>query len=402
MIQVKVVIIFDIQTKLNLDKISNLNELSGDLAKSDEQKLMSSIIEGDKESLDESKLINESINQGLNSFTPDAIFENLVKDYKTAKNIYGKSFLRHITDEDEASLERNTKIPEFQRKIKRVIDEKIEKLKAKKILDKELKLTEKAFSLASVKLYLDELNVLRSKGIVGYRINRKESHYGGQKDYRDYKKGDRYKDLALKRTVKKTIRRGHKKIKKEDLAVFEREARGKVYIIYALDASGSMKGSKIDLCKKAGIALAYQAINENDKIGLLVFGSHVSNEIRPTSDFEYILKEITKIYPKKETDIASTILRSIELFPDEDVTKHLIIITDGMPTIGEDPEKETINATSIARYAGITVSVIGINLNKEGEDLATDIVQVGDGKLYIVKNLENLDTIVLEDYYSLI
>lgn len=395
------VIISDIKTQLNLDNISNLNELSGELAKSDEQKLMSSIIEGDKESLDESKLINESINQGLNSFTPDAIFENLVKDYKTAKNIYGKSFLRHITDEDEASLERNAKIPEFQRKIKRVIDEKIEKLKAKKILDKELKLTEKAFSLASVKLYLDELNVLRSKGIIGYRINRKESHYGGQKDYRDYKKGDRYKDLALKRTIKKTIRRGHSKIKKVDLAVFEREARGKVYIVYALDASGSMKGTKIDLCKKAGIALAYQAINENDKIGLLVFGSQISNEIRPTSDFEYILKEITKIYPKKETDIASTILRSIELFPDEEVTKHLIIITDGMPTIGEEPEKETLNATSIARYAGITVSVIGINLNKEGEDLARDIVQIGDGKLYVVKNLENLDSIVLEDYYSL-
>jgi len=397
-----VVIIPNVDTKLNLDNISNVEELSGELSKSDEQKLMSSLIEGDKESLDESKLINESINQGLNSFTPDAIFENLIKDYKTAKNIYGKSFLRHITDEDEASLERNIKIPEFQRKIKNVIDKKIDRLKEKRLIDKELKLTERAYSLASIKLYLDELNNMRAKGIIGYRINRKESHYGGQKDYRDYKKGDRYKDLALKRTIKKTIRRGHKKINKEDLSVFDREARGKVYIIYALDASGSMKGNKIDLCKKAGIALAYQAINENDKVGLLVFGSEVTNQIRPTSDFDFVLKEIAKIYPKKETDIASTILKSIELFPDENVTKHLIILTDGMPTIGENPEQETVNATSVARYAGITVSVIGINLSKEGEDLARSITETGDGNLYIVKNLENLDNIVLEDYYSLV
>jgi len=396
------VIIPNVDTKLNLDNISNVEELSGELSKSDEQKLMSSLIEGDKESLDESKLINESINQGLNSFTPDAIFENLIKDYKTAKNIYGKSFLRHITDEDEASLERNIKIPEFQRKIKNVIDKKIDRLKEKRLIDKELKLTERAYSLASIKLYLDELNNMRAKGIIGYRINRKESHYGGQKDYRDYKKGDRYKDLALKRTIKKTIRRGHKKINKEDLSVFDREARGKVYIIYALDASGSMKGNKIDLCKKAGIALAYQAINENDKVGLLVFGSEVTNQIRPTSDFDFVLKEIAKIYPKKETDIASTILKSIELFPDENVTKHLIILTDGMPTIGENPEQETVNATSVARYAGITVSVIGINLSKEGEDLARSITETGDGNLYIVKNLENLDNIVLEDYYSLV
>ncbi|HLC74168.1 MAG TPA: VWA domain-containing protein [Candidatus Nanoarchaeia archaeon] len=396
------VIIPNVDTKLNLDNISNVEELSGELSKSDEQKLMSSLIEGDKESLDESKLINESINQGLNSFTPDAIFENLIKDYKTARNIYGKSFLRHITDEDEASLERNIKIPEFQRKIKNVIDKKIGQLKEKRLIDKELKLTERGYSLASIKLYLDELNNMRAKGIIGYRINRKESHYGSQKDYRDYKKGDRYKDLALKRTIKKTIRRGHSRINKEDLSVFDREARGKVYIVYALDASGSMKGSKIDLCKKAGIALAYQAINENDKVGLLVFGSEVTNQIRPTSDFDFVLKEIAKIYPKKETDIASTILKSIELFPDEDVTKHLIILTDGMPTIGENPEQETVNATSVARYAGITVSVIGINLNKEGEDLARSITQTGDGNLYIVKNLENLDNIVLEDYYSLV
>ena len=396
------VIIPNVDTKLNLDNISNVEELSGELSKSDEQKLMSSLIEGDKESLDESKLINESINQGLNSFTPDAIFENLIKDYKTARNIYGKSFLRHITDEDEASLERNIKIPEFQRKIKNVIDKKIGQLKEKRLIDKELKLTERGYSLASIKLYLYELNNMRAKGIIGYRINRKESHYGGQKDYRDYKKGDRYKDLALKRTIKKTIRRGHKKINKEDLSVFDREARGKVYIIYALDASGSMKGNKIDLCKKAGIALAYQAINENDKVGLLVFGSEVTNQIRPTSDFDFVLKEIAKIYPKKETDIASTILKSIELFPDENVTKHLIILTDGMPTIGENPEQETVNATSVARYAGITVSVIGINLSKEGEDLARSITETGDGNLYIVKNLENLDNIVLEDYYSLV
>ena len=396
------VIIPNVDTKLNLDNISNVEELSGELSKSDEQKLMSSLIEGDKESLDESKLINESINQGLNSFTPDAIFENLIKDYKTAKNIYGKSFLRHITDEDEASLERNIKIPEFQRKIKNVIDKKIGQLKEKRLIDKELKLTERAYSLASIKLYLDELNNMRAKGIIGYRINRKESHYGSQKDYRDYKKGDRYKDLALKRTIKKTIRRGHSRINKEDLSVFDREARGKVYIIYALDASGSMKGNKIDLCKKAGIALAYQAINENDKVGLLVFGSEVTNQIRPTSDFDFVLKEIAKIYPKKETDIASTILKSIELFPDENVTKHLIILTDGMPTIGENPEQETVNATSVARYAGITVSVIGINLSKEGEDLARSITETGDGNLYIVKNLENLDNIVLEDYYSLV
>jgi len=40
-------------------------------------------------------------------------------------------------------------------------------------------------------------------------------------------------------------------------------------------------------------------------------------------------------------------------------------------------------------------------LLKEGIDLAKKIVEIGNGRLYIIKDLENLDKIVLEDYYAL-
>jgi Mg-chelatase subunit ChlD len=163
-----------------------------------------------------------------------------------------------------------------------------------------------------------------------------------------------------------------------------------------------MKGAKIDACKRAGIALAYKAIDERDKVGLIVFGSEIKTAIEPTQDFSYLLKSITSAKASKETDLVASLKKSIELFPNENITKHLILITDALPTIGKDPEKETLQEASMARNKGITISLIGINLNEKGKELAEKIVELGEGKLYTVKNIENIDKIVLEDYYSVV
>ena len=143
------------------------------------------------------------------------------------------------------------------------------------------------------------------------------------------------------------------------------------------------------------------SINEKDQVGLLVFGSKVEDIVYPTHDFMMLVDRIANIRAKQETNIASTIMKAIEIFPNDESTKHLILITDAMPTKGKNPEEETLNAVENAISCGITISVIGVNLDKKGEPLAEKISQVGNGKLQIVKNLEDLDTVVLQDYYSL-
>jgi hypothetical protein len=41
----------------------------------------------------------------------------------------------------------------------------------------------------------------------------------------------------------------------------------------------------------------------------------------------------------------------------------------------------------------------GINLDDKGRKFAEKVVQLGDGRMYIVKEVEEIDSIVLEDYY---
>lgn len=388
--------------KTNLNETEKAEELDGKLQfQSMDDKLMHSVIENDSETIEMGKMLNEAMNNNLSAFTPDMMFEQMTQNYKLAKQIYGEKMIRSISGYDEDFVEKNIHIPEFQREMKQKVSENIEKMKKKKLLDRNNALTDKALELATLVSYIEEVDKLDPKGFEGERFQKKINQYGDKQDVRTYKSGDRYRDIGVRKTVKTAIRRQHSSFLKEDLKVHDRQAKGQIYVIYGLDSSASMKGKKIDKCKKAGIALAYRAIQEKDKVGLIVFGKEIEKAVPPTSDFSSLIKDIVDVRPHHETDLAKTIHKAVELFPDKEVSKHLILLTDALPTTGKKPEEETIEAASIAHEHGITISIVGINLDENGERLAQRITEIGQGKLYMTKDTDDLDVVILEDYYSM-
>jgi len=379
-----------------IPKLEDVDEKKGKLKRqADEEKLMHSILEDDKETISDGRLISESITQGIGSLTPDMIFQNLIKDYKLAKKLYGETIIRELTGYSPNYIEKNINIPEFRREMKKRIDEKMDGLKDDGLINKEGTITDKGLMLSALVLYIEELDHLIPRGF-GEKKSKKKTVYGDKEDYKNFKQ-QRYRDLAIKQTIKTALRRGHSEIIRDDFKSYDRKAEGKISIIYGIDASGSMKGEKLKIAKKAGIALAFKAIQEKNKVGLVVFGSEIKEHLLPTLDFMELLRRLSEIKASMETDIAKSISKSIELFPKND-TKHLILLTDALPTKGVIPEKETLQAVSKARDEKITISLVGINLDSKGLELAKKITEIGQGKLYKVTDLENVDKIVLEDY----
>lgn len=365
-----------------------------------EDKLMHSILQHDQETIDDGKIIEEAVNHNISAFTPNMLFDKLVKNYSLAKQLYGERLLRLLTGYEPDYLQKNLGIPEFQKELKKKIEANLDRLKNKDLLGARGDITDKGIELASLILYIEELDNIIPKGMIGEKINKKTSHYGEKADYRAFKKGDRYRDIAVRKSIRTAIKRKHKAIKAEDLKTATRQSKGAVNVIYGIDSSASMKGDKIATCKKAGVALAYKAINAKDKVGLIVFGTEVKDFVEPTDDFGFLLNKITRVKSSKQTDFVEMIKKSTELFPRGDMTNHLVILTDALPTVGKKPEEETRKAVSAARAAGITVSVIGIKLDEKGEKLAKQIADLGEGRFYIVRDLKRLDKLVLEDYYS--
>jgi Mg-chelatase subunit ChlD len=379
------------------DAKEEIVELSGKLGLTEiDRGLMHSVIEGNQ--TDDGKLITESINQGTGGFVPDIIYEHLVGNYSQAERMYGKTFVNIISGYDADYVGRNVKIPEFQRELKKKILDSVEKLKDSGLVDDDYKITEKGMQLAALVLYVEELDEIASKNLTGEKLSEKKAVYGSKGATHSFRKGDRYRDIALKMSIKRALRRGHSALAVMDLEAHERRKHGALCIVYGIDASGSMKGRKIDVAKKAGVALALAAIERKDKVGMVVFSKEVKEEVAPTTDFGLLLRTITSVKAAYETDIVSVVRRAIELFPREESTKHLILLTDALPTFGRNPEEETLEAVSAARAHGITVSVVGIKLDKKGEKFATKLAEVGEGRFYLV-DAENVDRVVLEDYY---
>jgi len=394
-----VVVVFS--TEQEVKEFSKAEEAEGSLQMQFvEDKLMHSVIEHDQQAIDDGKTIEEGINRGLSAFTPNMLFDKLVSNYSLTKQLYGERLLRLLTGYEPDYLEKNLGIPEFQKELKKQIEANLDRLKNQNLLGAHGEITDKGVELASLILYIEELDNIIPKGMIGEKVNKRVSHYGEKSDFRTFKKGDRYKDIALRKSIKTAIKRKHKKLEPVDLKTAQRQSKGAVNVIYGLDSSASMKGDKIATCKKAGVALAYKAINDKDKVGLVVFGKDVKDFVEPTDDFGFLLNKITRVKASKQTDFVELIKKSTELFPSGDVTNHLVILTDALPTVGKEPEEETLKAVSLARAAGITISVIGIKLDEKGKKLAKQIADLGEGRFYIVRDLKRLDKLVLEDYYS--
>jgi Mg-chelatase subunit ChlD len=335
------------------------------------------------------KLALESLNQNIGQFVPDMLFEQLVKNFANARRILGPRMIHMLTGYQVDTLERNVRYPEFTEELKKKLEQRVQGLKDNDFIDEEGVLTEAGIQEASLEL-LKSLEQ-KAKGESAKRKGRE----GDVKTTRQYKKGDSYKDIDIKASLRKAIRR-QQPISVEHLHVVQREAKKGATIIFALDASISMKGEKIGTSKKAGVALAHEAMRNKDKVGAIIFGTNIKKSIPPSLHFDGVLQGLAEARPSEQTDITKVIKQAVEIFPSSAKKKHLVLLTDALPTIG-NPDEVIEEVVKAARH-GITLTVVGIDLDDAGRQLAEKVAHLGQGRLYAVENIQDIPTLVLQDY----
>ena len=240
-----VVVVFD-TLEQEVKDIGKAEETEGKLSKQHvEDKLMNTVLEADKQTIDHAELIQEATNRSIGAFTPDFLFSHLVKNFQVAKQLLGEKIIKLLTGYDASYIEKNLNIPEFKKEIKQAIMDNINAMKDEKLLDGEGIISDKGAELGSLVL-IKELDSYIAKDKIGEKINKQEKRYGEKADTRPYRSGDRYKDINLKRSIHRAIKRQHSVLHPADLITSEREGKGKVSLIFALDASASMKGEKIE------------------------------------------------------------------------------------------------------------------------------------------------------------
>jgi len=381
-----------------LQSQENISEIEGNMKRSEEG--LSHTVLPDETNSENGKLVEESINNGVMGFTPDIMYAKIVNNYNTAKDLYGETLLRLLTGFTTSTLDRNIAFPEFQRELKERLNQKFQELEDEELISHDGQLTDKAVKVASLVIYskeLDRLAKLSGKGDMKFS---KASTYGDKTHAREFKKGDRYADINLRLSIKKAVSRGKISVGRDDLRTSPRKSPNSATIVYGLDASASMKGDKLKFCKQAGTALAFQAINHKDKVGIVSFGTVLKTVIEPTSDFSHLLHAITAIRASTQTDFEIFLQKATEMLARSKGAKHIVLLTDALATVGEKPMEKTLQGVSAARANGITISIVGIKLDAKGVELAKKIAETGNGRFYLAKQLADLDMLVLDDYYA--
>ena len=160
-----------------IKEFSKAEETEGKLKFQDvEDKLMHSVLENDKKIIDDGKLLSNSINYGI-SFIPDMLYEQLVSDYSTAKNLYGETLIRLLTGYNDSFVKKNIKVPEFKRELQRIINERVDSLREQGLIDSSGSVSEKGIELASLILYFEELDNITAKGDFGEKETKKHFVY---------------------------------------------------------------------------------------------------------------------------------------------------------------------------------------------------------------------------------
>ena len=356
----------------------------------------------------DARLIRSMTNRGIIGVDSKFLAKSMIIDIKSALGTYGENVIEGLSGRTILALKRFKGDRAMIVRLAETIDERLQALRDDGLLDED-GATSGGLELAGLDLLSDELKELGEETGVGEHESQVRGAARGSSivDIVPYRKGTHaYNSLALRKIIRTAIRHGRKKISRDDLHVFERAKRAGIDFVFAIDTSGSMRGEKIDAAKRAAIGLAYTSLRERDRVAVISFKNTAERVVglRESGDILDFAKRMAGLSPSHTTNIAAGLQRSIDVLAEEETSthggrnKHIILITDAMPTAGARPVDTTLELVQVAcEQWKTTVSVIGITLTPDGESLARRIAGIGGGEFYHVRRASDIRDAVLGD-----
>jgi len=161
-------------------------------------------------------------------------------------------------------------------------------------------------------------------------------------------------------------------------------------LMLAIDHSGSMFGSKMELAKEAA-ARTVELMRPVDMVGVIAFDSVPTWVVSPTKleDKEDIITSIMSIQPAGGTDIYPALSAAYEGFDlSAGARKHMILLTDGISPYTPQYEELLNNLKS----NNITLSTVAVGQDSDVNFLQ-DLAESGGGRSYFAQDESTLPAI---------
>lgn len=173
-------------------------------------------------------------------------------------------------------------------------------------------------------------------------------------------------------------------------------------LIFVLDSSGSMSGTKIQQAKEAA-RFIINHLQENDRFAVIDFDDAVSlfaPELLPaqSANRAKALKFIDDIQDSGGTNINDALLQALKMVRSGDRPNYILFLTDGQPTVGVTETAGILKNIQAANEARARIFVFGVGHDVNTELLDQFSVQHRGASVYVGPD-ENLE-VFLSNFYD--
>jgi len=189
----------------------------------------------------------------------------------------------------------------------------IDQVENKEIRQKKLKkfqLHGKAIAWLLKRLVIKDLNKVNHHGSKREQVRDKTS-------VRRYMKGDTFKDISMRHTLKALVRNGKqlKEVSSREFRSFEKKQVSNIDIVLCIDISESMNHhAKLSYARTAAAGIAKAAIKNGERVGLVVFSNSATIVKRMTTKEHEINNVLLQIRHHQYTNVGDGIKKARELF----------------------------------------------------------------------------------------
>ncbi|HXU30044.1 MAG TPA: von Willebrand factor type A domain-containing protein, partial [Thermoanaerobaculia bacterium] len=170
-------------------------------------------------------------------------------------------------------------------------------------------------------------------------------------------------------------------------------------LTFVVDVSGSMdEENRLGLVKRA-LGLLLNELKEDDRVGLVVYGSEARTILEPTTNRQAIRDAIDRLKAESSTNAEAGLTLAYDVArrayrPDSN--NRLILCSDGVANVGNTGPKSILKRIGTETRHGIELSTVGFGMGNYNDVLMEQLADKGDGRYAYVDTIEEAQRIFVE------
>ncbi|MFY9826172.1 MAG: von Willebrand factor type A domain-containing protein [Thermoanaerobaculia bacterium] len=178
------------------------------------------------------------------------------------------------------------------------------------------------------------------------------------------------------------------------------ESRRPAVLTFVIDISGSMaRESRLGLVKQA-LSLLLDQLRPDDRVGLVVFGTHARLLLEPTGDREVIRQAVQRLKPEGSTNAEEGLALGYEVAGRNfqmNAANRIILCSDGVANVGRTGPEAILERIGREARQGIELTTLGFGMGNYNDHLMEQLADKGDGRYAYIDTLNEARRVLVDE-----